>query len=203
MPTSEASTGGLIQPKTRPLLRQRKGQGTPHLTPTFQHSPMNCGSGILTPMLAAKNKEQTERPGHPPMGKTLIWHIASAVLLGGFVEFYIWSQSGSLNYDSDRVKALLICFYFLLAVGSQYLFSWFVGYGIAEASRMNFILAAIVSLWLTFSAFALHPGLAKEQHVSWLAVLSVFMRFLATIGLATFLARFVTAVVCKRLVPGK
>ncbi|SRR5712692_7895366 len=130
--------------------------------------------------------------------KMLTWHLLSAVALAGSIEFYIWSQSSS-GYDSNYTKTVLFCGYLVLAVGSQLLFSWFVGYNLWQASLMNFILVAVISIWLTFSAFVLHPGLAKGQRLNWPSVIGMLLRYLLTIGLATFLARLLTAAMVKQL----
>ena len=130
------------------------------------------------------------------MVKTLIAHLCSAAALVGFTEFYIWSQ-GALD-DSSRTKLLLVVCYFFLAAASECFANWSVGYSLRIDLAMNFVVAAVVSTWLTFSAFVFHPGLAKDHDFGVLSTLSTFLRFLLSIGLPTFLVRFVTGVVWKR-----
>ena len=63
---------------------------------------------------------------------------------------------------------------------------------------MNAMISAVVAAWLTISAFVFHPGLAKDQDLQLLSVLRVFGQFFLTIGLPTFLTRFLTATVIGR-----
>ena len=136
------------------------------------------------------------------MTKRLVWHVVSASLLAAFIEFYIWSQSTVLNWDANWIKAVLVCCYFLIAIGAQVLFSYLNGYSAVEAAGMNAVVSATVCAWLTVSAFVFHPGLAKGEDLRWFVVLRVFWWFFITVGLATFVARYLVAMLMRgRMVP--
>jgi hypothetical protein len=125
------------------------------------------------------------------MTKGVISQIVSAVCLAGYIEFYIWMQS-SVGLDDNWTKTLLISLYFVLSVACQLFLAHLVGRGRHSDYGLNALVAVIISGWLTFSAFILHPGLAKGRHLSGYSLLAVFFRFLMTIGLVTFVWRLLT-----------
>ena len=135
--------------------------------------------------------------------KIFVWHVISAAVLAAFAEFYFWSQSSPASFDSNAAKAFLVCCYLLLAVGSQLLFSWFLRYAVSQAILMNLVLAVLVSIWVTYSAFALHPGLAKGEVLGWPSFAVVFFRFMTTIGLGTFALRLLTFLALRRITPAR
>ncbi len=130
--------------------------------------------------------------------KNLLLHTLSAVSLVGFIEFYVWTQSRSAFDDSSLTKAFLAICYFVLAVGSEYLADRPTGYELQRALTMNLVVAALISAWLTFSAFVFHPGLAKERQLDVVSAATVFLRFLMSVGAITFVLRFGSALISRR-----
>ncbi len=125
--------------------------------------------------------------------KADFYDLVVAILLLGVVELYVWSQGNTLRFEGNAVKTALIAAYLTIAIGSQCLITYLLGFHIQEAVIMNSVVAVIVSVGLTAAAFTVHPGLAKGASLGWISAVSVFLRYLRTIGLVTFAARFLAA----------
>jgi hypothetical protein len=129
--------------------------------------------------------------------KAYVYEVATAVVLLGIVEIYLWSQSRDPMLDSAAAKYSLIALYVLIACASQYAISSWLKYRLQDALKANLLVAAIISLGVVALAFSVHPGIVKDVPRDVLSMAGAWVKFFSTIGLVTVGLRMIVAVLVR------
>lgn len=132
------------------------------------------------------------------MRTAYIYEVATAVALLGVTECYLWTQSRISALEGPTTKATLIITYVVISVISQLAAASAARYRFRDALRMNLLVAAIVSVGMTFLAFSVHPAVLKDEPTGWTSALLASLKFFLTIGLATMVLRIMVAAVFIR-----